>query len=467
MTTETIRGYTQILDNSITEPKLYIVNAPASGQHLTWDGTDLKWQHNLATASILYLHNEVADVAGYEKLLPVPANGAEDADTAVANSGSGEVLLDDYITDQLGVSILDGGLWEFNSYTKVDSATGVTQIVIRVYKRNTVGTETELFNVTTAEINSLATILIQTTTIQPDFSINITDRLVVKYYAKTTSVTNRTVTLYYEGTTNYSHIHTPFGAVIGSFLTLDDTPDSYSTFAHYVPSVKADETGLEFAYPLSSGGGVSSVVLTNAAGEGRFGGSVYVGPGTDSTFQAYSGIFIHENGNAQISVRDDTDNIEGGLFAHVGGNVYAGSWTNHPFILRSNNTNTLTIDGGDVYSAAWADYSATSTIVGWSSFTTKSIYYKKVGKLVFVTFNLQGASNSVNTTFTLPYSANSGVATQFTARCTDNSVGQTNAALGVLNASSSTVTMYKDLTANTWTAGNNKSVIGEFWYESA
>jgi hypothetical protein len=32
---------------------------------------------------------------------------------------------------------------------------------------------------------------------------------------------------------------------------------------------------------------------------------------------------------------------------------------------------------GDLYQVSWTDYSATSTIVGWSSFTEKFIYYKK------------------------------------------------------------------------------------------
>ena len=32
-----------------------------------------------------------------------------------------------------------------------------------------------------------------------------------------------------------------------------------------------------------------------------------------------------------------------------------------------------------VTSVPWTDYSATSTIVGWTSYTTKEIWYKKIG----------------------------------------------------------------------------------------
>jgi len=51
----------------------------------------------------------------------------------------------------------------------------------------------------------------------------------------------------------------------------------------------------------------------------------------------------------------------------------------------------------------WANYSAVSTIVGWSSFTTKLIYTKKIGKTVFVSFFLHGVSNATTISFTLPY----------------------------------------------------------------
>jgi len=50
----------------------------------------------------------------------------------------------------------------------------------------------------------------------------------------------------------------------------------------------------------------------------------------------------------------------------------------------------------------WVDYSATSTIVGWSSFTTKIIKYRVLGKQVFVYCVINGTSNSTTTSFTLP-----------------------------------------------------------------
>ena len=58
--------------------------------------------------------------------------------------------------------------------------------------------------------------------------------------------------------------------------------------------------------------------------------------------------------------------------------------------------------GGDIYTTAYTDYSATSTVTGWSSTTVKQIWYKKVGKIAYVWWEITGTSNSTITTFTLP-----------------------------------------------------------------
>jgi hypothetical protein len=61
--------------------------------------------------------------------------------------------------------------------------------------------------------------------------------------------------------------------------------------------------------------------------------------------------------------------------------------------------------GGDLpnqINTPWIDFSEQSTIVGWSSFATKRIRYKIFGKMLIVSFNLNGTSNATSTSFTLP-----------------------------------------------------------------
>ena len=117
----------------------------------------------------------------------------------------------------------------------------------------------------------------------------------------------------------------------------------------------------------------------------------------------------------------------------------------------------------------WADYSATSTIVGWSSFTQKSIYLKKIGKIVFVAFRFEGTSDSTSTTFTLPYTAINATCHFGGAlvNAQDNSVTLTTASRAVLLANTSTVLCFSDMSGGAWTASNNKVIQGSLWYESA
>ena len=59
---------------------------------------------------------------------------------------------------------------------------------------------------------------------------------------------------------------------------------------------------------------------------------------------------------------------------------------------------------------AFTDYSSTSTIAGFSSFTTKQIQYLRQGKLLYVQIDLRCASpnsSGTTTTFTIPYNAGS------------------------------------------------------------
>jgi hypothetical protein len=114
---------------------------------------------------------------------------------------------------------------------------------------------------------------------------------------------------------------------------------------------------------------------------------------------------------------------------------------------------------------AWTDYSATSTIVGWSSFIEKKIYTKKIGKTVFVCYYIYGTSDSTEATFTLPYSsANIIGLTAMTGRCTDNAATVAAGSFISLPNASNEVTAYKTITSGGWTASSSKLITGQFFY---
>ena len=116
------------------------------------------------------------------------------------------------------------------------------------------------------------------------------------------------------------------------------------------------------------------------------------------------------------------------------------------------------IDGSD-----WIDYSATSTIVGWSSFTTKVIKYRIIGKQVFFNIDLNGTSNSATTSFTLPYNSNTinAINSNWSTNNGSNQLGyfittvNTNICVGYINFSTP------------WTATGTKRMIGQFFIEIA
>lgn len=121
---------------------------------------------------------------------------------------------------------------------------------------------------------------------------------------------------------------------------------------------------------------------------------------------------------------------------------------------------------GGSYFAHWTDYSTTSTIVGWSVFTTKVIFYTRLGSRIFVQYRLVGTSDSVDTSFTVPYTQQAGIRLRVPVLAQDNS-GSYAWGMAELPISSDVVTFYPTLALGAWTAGNTKEIAGEFWYEMA
>jgi len=138
--------------------------------------------------------------------------------------------------------------------------------------------------------------------------------------------------------------------------------------------------------------------------------------------------------------------------------------------FRVRSTGAITMTGsltvmGDLFSVPWTDYSAVSTITGWSSFSVKLIYTKKIGNLVFVSVNLEGTSDANTISFTLPYANNSGVTFGFARGfAVDNGSTLTTGGRISFPTGSSTVTANKDYGTGTWTTSNGKSIRVAFFY---
>ena len=153
------------------------------------------------------------------------------------------------------LTIIPSGEWVFDTWCSINNNTGTTGYNVSVYAQTTGGVETLLFTASQnpLSITSATPTLYTTETIQPEFNINATDRLVFKYFATATGATSRILTIYYEGTANYTHIHTPIQAGIRS---------------------------VSATYPLVSSGGISPNISLGTSG-------ITAGSYQGITFDAY------------------------------------------------------------------------------------------------------------------------------------------------------------------------------------
>ena len=129
---------------------------------------------------------------------------------------------------------------------------------------------------------------------------------------------------------------------------------------------------------------------------------------------------------------------------------------------------------GDLYTTAYTDYYASSTIVGWSSLTAgrRFILTKRIGKMVFVWFHLEGTSNGTRCSFTLPVTSTAtgyggifGGPLSFTY---DNTAAVAIPGIAQLPTNSATCTCnLTNTAADGWTASGSKIISGNFVYEGA
>lgn len=127
------------------------------------------------------------------------------------------------------------------------------------------------------------------------------------------------------------------------------------------------------------------------------------------------------------------------------------------------------VDTLETMETTWEDYSATSTVTGWSSLDNKQIYTKKIGKTVFVAYDFQGTSNATGATFTLPYTSSNTINLRASLPYVfDNGAVVTTPGEITLLKNSATVTLNKTIgIAASWTNSGGKRAIGQFCYESA
>lgn len=112
------------------------------------------------------------------------------------------------------------------------------------------------------------------------------------------------------------------------------------------------------------------------------------------------------------------------------------------------------------------DYSAASTVSGWSSFTNKEIICTKVGKLANVAFRISGTSDSTSCLFTVPWAAAAyqGGINVAAGYIVDNGVTLTTPGRVTITSGNNVVQIRKDMASGAFTASGTKTVYGTISY---
>jgi hypothetical protein len=109
-----------------------------------------------------------------------------------------------------GVPFIQQGEWTNDFYASVNQPVSTTNLKVSFYSRTTGGVETHLFDVLSPRVTLSTPSEVSGEATEITYSVNLTDRLVVKVFGQFTGTTvSTTATLYFQGTTAASHIHSP------------------------------------------------------------------------------------------------------------------------------------------------------------------------------------------------------------------------------------------------------------------
>ena len=120
---------------------------------------------------------------------------------------------------------------------------------------------------------------------------------------------------------------------------------------------------------------------------------------------------------------------------------------------------------GKVTDSAWVDYSATSTIVGFTAYATKLIQYRLLGnKTMIVQFQIESTAlngSGTASSFTLPFNASTWGTQYFIYHSLNNTTTQTGG-VATLAASSNVVNFYPTAaTGSLWTTATTRWIQGQ------
>jgi hypothetical protein len=141
------------------------------------------------------------------------------AGTTKTATGAGDQLIEEFSTiiNDPSLTTIPGGNWNFEQYVSMSSAGGSPKLFVNIYTRDIGGTETLIASNTavphTITSGTLTELHLFSVPV-PASTVSLTDRIVVKFYAR--DLGGKTMTLYFEDTTVSQVVTSLTAAVSGT-----------------------------------------------------------------------------------------------------------------------------------------------------------------------------------------------------------------------------------------------------------
>ena len=404
---------------------------------------------DLPSNLILYPTTVASDVSGYVKLV-TDIHDPEYNVTAVNVSTGSITTTSQLISSLITVpNLINGNPGVFNISTigniRRTTGSGTAEFYFNIYKRDALGVET-LIGVSNPTLPSSSGVYAEfsSTAIWDDGIFTDTDRVVLKFYANRISGgSNPTYEFQFGGLTPVrTLVPIPLSVVPNNGLqsvtgTTVDNTDPLNPIVNVPTLQQVLDIGTSLVgnnnFQGSSAGSGNSGTNNNGFGfaplvnnTGNHVNAFGYYAGNINTFSGVNlfGKFAYADADNQLVMARYDDVIRARLsyinltedrkfeLPDASGTLALTSDIPSPITIDATPTDgsTNAVSSNGVFDAlalkvdktSWINYSATSTIVGWSSTTIKDIRYLIQGNIMHVRGLISGTSNSTTTSFTLP-----------------------------------------------------------------
>jgi len=167
----------------------------------------------VSSGKIYYFNqSETQTPSNYKNLSVTASTASEQTVTKTVNSAGSSELISEFITDELGFTLIPGGVQTFHLHMLLPQANADMTAYCTLELANSGGTSYGTV-LTTNEaqiswINASTPVEVFPNIIFPNTIINASDRMIVKIYVKNLDSTNHDIVWYTEGNTNYSFVTT-------------------------------------------------------------------------------------------------------------------------------------------------------------------------------------------------------------------------------------------------------------------